>query len=192
VRWFRKQDAHEPLPVAMAGVRLGNRLLVIGDADPPLIAELARKTGLTGRVCVVEPDADRAARASGAIDRAGALVETIAAPWGALPLDADGFDVAVARDVLLTMPADVRGRCLADVYRLLRPGGRIVVIEPAERGALSSVLSRIRTDPGYYEQGGATHALTSAGFAAVRVIAERDGVVYAEGAKRRGEFQIAD
>jgi demethylmenaquinone methyltransferase/2-methoxy-6-polyprenyl-1,4-benzoquinol methylase len=184
VRWFRRQDAHEPLPVAMAGVRLGHRLLAIGAADPSLIAELARKTGLTGRVCVVEPDADRAARASAAIERAGALVEMVAAPWGALPLDADTFDVAVARDALLTMTPDGRARCLADVYRLLRPGGRIVVIEPAARGALPSVLSRTRADPGYHEHGGATHALTSAGFAAVRIIAERDGVVYAEGAKR--------
>jgi ubiquinone/menaquinone biosynthesis C-methylase UbiE len=184
VRWFRKRDEHEPLPVAMAGVRLGNRLLAIGGADPQLIADLARKTGLTGRVCVVEPDNDRAAHAAAAIERAGALVEMIAAPWGALPLDADGFDVAVARDVLFTMASDARARCLADVFRLLRSGGRIVVIEPAARSGFPSMLSRTHVVPGYYERGGATHALTSAGFVAVRVIAERDGVVFAEGAKR--------
>ena len=184
MRWFRKRDDNEPLPVAMAGVRLGNRLLAVGSADPSLIADLARKTGLTGRVCVVEPDSGRAAHAAAAIERAGALVETIAEPWGALPLDADSFDVAVARDVLHTMAPDVRVRCLADVFRLLRSGGRIVVIEPAAPSGLSSMLSRTHVDPGYYRQGGATYALTSAGFAAVRVIAERDGVIYAEGAKR--------
>jgi ubiquinone/menaquinone biosynthesis C-methylase UbiE len=184
VRWFRKRDDHESLPVAMAGVRLGNRLLAVGAADPQLVADLARKTGLTGRVCVVEPDGARAAHAAAAIERAGALVEVIAAPWGTLPLDADSFDVAVARDVLLTMAPDVRARCLADVFRLLRSGGRVVVIEPAARSGLSSMLSRTHAEPGYYEQGGATQALTLAGFAAVRVIAERDGVIYAEGARR--------
>ena len=184
MRWFRKQEDIEPLPVAMTGVRLGHRLLTVGAADPALIADLARKTGLTGRVCVVEPDPDRAARAAAAIERAGALVETFDAPWGAVPLEADTFDVAIARDTLLTMRPDVRARCLADVYRLLRSGGRIVVIEPAARSGISSMLSRTHVDDDYHEQGGATHALTSAGFAAVRVIAERDGVVYAEGAKR--------
>lgn len=184
MRWLRKQDDSEPLPVAMAGVRLGHRLLAVGAADPALIALLAPKTGLTGRVCVVEPDKDLAARSASAIERAGALVETIHAPWGAVPLDADSFDVAIARNALLAMSPDTRARCLADVFRLLRSGGRLVVIEPAARAGLGAMFSRSHADPGYYEQGGAPHALTSAGFAAVRVIAERDGVVYAEGAKR--------
>jgi ubiquinone/menaquinone biosynthesis C-methylase UbiE len=184
VRWFRKRDDIETLPVTMADVRLGNRLLAIGASDPALIAELARKTGLTGRVCVVEPDADRAAHAATAIERAGALVETVNAPWGAVPLESDSFDVAVARDVLLAIPADVRARCLGDAFRLLRSGGRIVVIESTARGGLASVLSRKAADSDYYQSGGATHALTAAGFSAVRVLAERDGAAYIEGAKR--------
>ncbi len=184
MRWLHKQDDIDPLPVTMTGVRLGDRLLAIGAADPALVAQLARKTGLTGRVCLVEPDEARAARGGAAVERAGALAETICAPWGALPLDRDTFDVAVARDALFAMAPDVRARCLADVFRVLRSGGRIVVIEPAARGGLSSLLSRHSGDPGYYESGGATSALTGAGFAAVRVIAERDGIVYLEGAKR--------
>lgn len=182
--WFRKRDEIEPLAVAMTGVRLGNRLLAVGASDPTLVAELARRTGLTGRVCVVEPDKDRAAHVAVAIEHAGALVETINAPWGSLPLDADSFDVAIAREVLLTMRADVRAQCLADVFRLLRSGGRLVVIESAARGGIASMLSRSHAEPDYYERGGAPSALTSAGFAAVRVIAERDGIVYVEGARR--------
>ena len=185
MRWFRRQDEIDPLPVSMTGLRLGDRLLVVGGADPALIALLARKTGLTGRVCLVEPDASRAAHAAAAVERAGALVENITAPWGTLPLDADSFDVAVARDALFAMAADVRARCLADVFRVLRSGGRVVVIEPSGHGGgITSLLSRKTKDAAYYEQGGAAQALTASGFAAVRVIAERDGVAYVEGAKR--------
>ncbi|HTI38028.1 MAG TPA: methyltransferase domain-containing protein [Vicinamibacterales bacterium] len=182
--WLRKQEDVEPLPVAMTGVRLGDRLLAIGAADPPLVALLARKTGLTGRVCLVDPDPTRANHAAAAVERAGALVEPISAPWGDLPLDANSFDVAVARDALLAMPPDVRARCLADVFRVLRSGGRLVVIEPSGRaGGLTSLLSR-KTAISTYSSGGATEALTAAGFAAVRVIAERDGILYVEAAKR--------
>jgi len=184
VRWFRKQDEIDPLPVTMTGLRLGNRLLVIGGADPELVALLARKTGLTGHVCLVEPDPARAARAAEAVERAGALVETITASWGQLPMDASSFDVAVAHNVLFAMPPDARSRCLADALRVLRSGGRIVVIEPSGHGGgIASLLSR-RTPESTYSNGGAAEALTAAGFAAVRVIAERGGVVYAEGAKR--------
>ena len=184
MRWFRKREEIEPLAVTMTGVRLGDRLLAIGSADPSLVAQLARKTGLTGRVCLVEPDEGRAALAGAAIERAGALAETISAPWGALPLDDNSFDVAIARDALFTMTSDDRAQCLADAFRLLRSGGRLVVIEASASGGLASLLSRRPADPAYRSQGGATQALTAAGFAAVRVIAERDGVVYVEGAKR--------
>jgi ubiquinone/menaquinone biosynthesis C-methylase UbiE len=184
VRWFRKQEEIDPLPVTMTGLRLGDRLLLVGGADPDLVALLARKTGLTGRVCLVEPDAEHAARAAAAVERAGALIETMTAAWGELPLESNSFDVAVARDVLFVMARDVRSRCLADVFRLLRSGGRLVVIEPSGRGGgLASLLSRKSADS-TYDEGGATQALSAAGFAAVRVIAERDGVLYAEGAKR--------
>lgn len=185
MRWFRKKDDVDPLPVTMAGLRLGDRLFVVGASNPELVALLARKTGLTGRACLVEPDAGRATRAAAAVESAGALIETITTSWGDVPLDANSFDVAVAPDVLFAMPPDVRTRCLADVFRVLRSGGRIVVIEPSGRGGgLASLLSR-KSVESTYSEGGAAEALTAAGFAAVRVIAERDGVLYAEAAKRR-------
>ena len=53
--WFRK-SALESLPVAMSGVKLADRLLVIGASDPALAAALAAKVGLTGRACVVDKD----------------------------------------------------------------------------------------------------------------------------------------
>ena len=38
--WFRKSQL-DPLAVTMAGVKLGDRLLVIGGSDPGLTAALA-------------------------------------------------------------------------------------------------------------------------------------------------------
>ena len=43
-KWFRPA-ALDPLSVSMAGVKLGDRVLVIGCSDPLLIAALAAKAG---------------------------------------------------------------------------------------------------------------------------------------------------
>ena len=75
--WFRKGTPTEPLALSMTGVKLGDRLLVIGANDPQLIAALAIKSGLTGRASVVDADSARASRAAGASGREGALGEAI-------------------------------------------------------------------------------------------------------------------
>ncbi|MBW8713960.1 MAG: NAD(P)-dependent alcohol dehydrogenase, partial [Acidobacteria bacterium] len=54
--WFRRAAPTEPLAITMTGVKLGDRLLVIGAGDPRLIAALATKSGLTGRASVVDAD----------------------------------------------------------------------------------------------------------------------------------------
>ena len=181
--WFRKAAATEPLAITMTGVKLGDRVVVIGASDPGLIAALATKAGLTGRACAADADPARVSRAAAAVEREGALVETISAPWSALPYDGDSFDLAVVRDVLAGMAHDERSRCLLEVFRILRRGGRVVVIDQAPRGGIGGLLGGRNVDASYAEKG-AAGALAAVGFAATRVLAERDGMRFVEGAKR--------
>lgn len=179
--WLRKTPALEPLAVSMPGVRLGDRLLVVGCTDPGLAAALAVKAGLTGRACAVDEDPARLARAAQAMEQAGALVETTAAPYTALPYENGSFDVAVVRDVL--PGASDRRAVLAEVLRVLRPGGRCVVIDTVSRGGFAGLFGGSAIDPSYVAAGGAPAALTAAGFAAVRALAERDRLAFAEGVR---------
>jgi ubiquinone/menaquinone biosynthesis C-methylase UbiE len=182
--WFRKTSSRDSLAVTMTGVKLGDRLLAVGVNDVPLIATLATKVGLTGRACVVDADDVRVQRAAELIEREGALVETVRAPWDTLPYESDSFDVAVLRNVLMTMTADIRRGCLSEVSRVLRSGGRILVIEPIARGLFGSFMRTEAAHTEYIQHGGAKAALDAQGFAGVRVLAERGGTVYVEGAKR--------
>jgi ubiquinone/menaquinone biosynthesis C-methylase UbiE len=184
--WLRKTAPTEPLAMTMTGVKLGDRLLVIGATDPQLIAALATKSGLTGRAVVVDADGARASRAAAAIERAGALVEAISAPWTALPYETGSFDLAVIRDVLATMAHDERSRVLLEVFRVLRAGGRVVLIDQMPRGGIGGFISGRATDASYGEKG-AAGALADVGFAATRVLAERDGMRFVEGAKRSAQ-----
>lgn len=168
--WLRKSAPTEPLSITMAGIKMGDRLLAIGGADGELIAALAAKTGLTGEARVVEPDDDRARRTAAAIERHGALADVTAAPWSMLPFDSGHFDVAVASGLRAAAGPETLPRCVAEVFRVLRPGGRFLLLEPHSR------LSRKGED--------LLATLQAAGFAAARVLAERGGVRYLEGIKR--------
>jgi len=166
---FRRSRG-EPLAVTMAGVKLGDRFLSIGVRDPTLVAALAVKAGLTGRACAVDADSSRASAGANKVEAEGALVEVSHAPWDAMPFDAASFDVAVARDVFSTLPPGDRTRCAAETLRVLRGGGRLVIVEGSKRARVDSASL--------------TSALTGAGFAAVRVLAEADHTIFVEGIKR--------
>jgi SAM-dependent methyltransferase len=187
---FRKSAPGEPLAVTMAAVKLGDRFLAVGVRDPALVAVLSAKAGLTGTACAVDADETAVARAAAAIERDGALAEVTCAPWGMWPYDEGSFDVALIRDLLPTLTPDERMRTLWEVVRVLRPGGRALVIEPAPRGGFGAILTGwggsrplggSRTAPPYE---GPVKALKEGGFAAVRLLAEVNGVTYAEGIKR--------
>ncbi len=159
--WFRKTGARDALAVTMAGVKLGDRFLSVGVRDPTLIAALATKSGLTGRACAIDADAARAEAGAGEVHAEGALVEVQPAPWDALPYAASSFDVVLIHQ---------RTRSASEVLRVLRGGGRVIVVEN---------VKRTRLDPDAL-----TNSLKDAGFAAVRVLAEAEHTLFVEGIKK--------
>lgn len=168
--------------MTMAGVKLGQRLLGVGTRDPKLMAQLAVKAGLTGRACIVDADDTELAKAVSAIEREGAFVEPARAPYGMWPFDDDSFDVAVIPDLLPSLTPDVRVLCVGETLRVLRPGGRAIVVERAQRGGLvGALLGGARAAPAYE---GPIEALRRHGFAAVRQLSDADGVTYVEGVKK--------
>jgi SAM-dependent methyltransferase len=184
MRWLRKPSG-DPLAVTMPGVKLGDRLLVMGCSDAPLIAALAQKTGLTGRAVAVDADAEVRTAAAAQVQREGALVETFSVEWTELPFEKDAFDIVVIRSVLPRLDAHRRTRVAQEAHRILRGGGRCVVIDPAPRGGLAALLSAA-SDPSYADAGGGTRPLEAAGFRGVRRLAEREGSTFVEGVKAAG------
>lgn len=177
MRFFRESSL-EQLPVSIAGIKLGDRLLMLGAGDPKLLAQLAVKTGLTGRACVIDDDAARIDRAGEVATREGALVETITAPFAQLPVDDASFDVAIVRDTLGTQDSTARQGVVRELVRALRPGGRCLVIDGGRR-TLGGLLSKGSVQADY----DAVASLEGAAFRAVRIVAERDGLKFVEGVK---------
>ena len=92
-KWIRKSTL-DPLAVSMSGVKLADRLLVIGCSDPSLIAALGAKVGLTGRACAVDEDPSLVASAAQIAEREGVLIESAPAPGLKVPYPDESFDVA--------------------------------------------------------------------------------------------------
>jgi ubiquinone/menaquinone biosynthesis C-methylase UbiE len=178
--WLRKSQPADSLAVSMSGVKLGDRLLVLGCSDPKLIAALALKVGLTGRACAMDANPGRSTEAAQAIEREGALVETFTAPYSTLPFEHDSFDLVVARDVLPALSDEDRPRTSKEIWRVLRAGGRCMVIDSTAKSGLGALFGRQTAGPAY----DVPRTLGAGGFVAVRTLAERGGLAFFEGVKR--------
>jgi SAM-dependent methyltransferase len=181
-KWF-KPSTLDPLSVSMAGVKLGDRVLVIGCSDPKLIAALAAKSGLTGRMCAVDESVDRSREAERVALSDGALIEAATAPYDVLPYESEAFDLVVLRNVWQSRDAPGRLGVLQQAQRVLRPGGRCMVIDRVGAGGIAGIL-RGDHKSGSAEAEEASAALKRQGFVAVRALAEREGTIFLEAIKK--------
>ena len=91
---FRRGQPPEALSAAMAGVKMGDRVLLVGAGDTRLSAEVATRAGLSGRVAVIARDAAAARERAAAIEAAGGLAEALDGSPTAIDADPESFDAA--------------------------------------------------------------------------------------------------
>lgn len=185
--FLKRQDPHQ-LAVGMTGVKLGDRLAQIGCVDGGRMAAIASKVGLSGRAVVVAPDEQSAARAHKGAADAGVLVEVEIAPPTRLPVEADAIDLAIVDDtggVIGSLPAHERAAAILELRRVVRPGGRAMIIGAAPRGGLGALLQRGSPGPPFAVSGDANKALEAAHFKMVRTLAEHEGLVFVEAVRPR-------
>jgi ubiquinone/menaquinone biosynthesis C-methylase UbiE len=117
-------------------LRPGTRVADLGAGDGTLAVALARRLGSAGQVYATELDEERLAEIRRAVGQAGlSNVEVIAGAVSDTQLPAGCCDAVYSRNVYhhLTDPAAIN----ASLFRALRPGGRLLIIDFEPRGIMN-------------------------------------------------------
>ena len=168
----------------MTAVRMGERVLQIGINDPALAAVLAARTGLSGHAVIVVPDDARAERARRACADNGTLAEIVVTPLDRLPLETADIDVVIVHSVdnlLGELDAMTLAALTRECRRVLRVGGRLIVIEAGERSRLAALLGKGASATRSTEA--SVQTLEAAGFRTARIIGDSEGLRFTEGLK---------
>jgi hypothetical protein len=176
--------SRDPLAVTMAGVRMGERVLQIGFRDAQLTAILAAKPGLSGNAIIAVTDAEHAEQVRHACADAGVLADVLTGPLDALAIDDATIDVGIVHasdPAIVALDDATRTRVFVDCYRVLRTGGRLIVVTATHEGGVSALFRRQPASETAPEQ--ILSSFEQGGFRAARLLAEREGYRFFEGLK---------
>jgi SAM-dependent methyltransferase len=87
------------------------------------------RVGAAGRVCGIDAALEMIVVARRKAARAGVTVDFQAAVIERLPFPADNFDVVLSSLMMHHLPGDLKRQGLAEVARILKPGGRLLVLD---------------------------------------------------------------
>lgn len=110
----------------LSGVRPGHRVLDVGCGTGYLTRILSPVVGPTGHVTGVDPSGPMIEHARG---KAPANCTYVLGEAQELDLPDEHFDVVVSSLAVHHMPDERRGDAVREMFRVLRPGGRLLIAE---------------------------------------------------------------
>ena len=114
---------------ALASIQPGEQVLDVGCGTGTLALEVARRVGSTGRVAGVDPGTQQIARARAKAARHHVPIEFQVGVIEQLPFPDQTFDVVLSTLMLHHLPAPLKRQGLAEIARVLKPGGRLVIAD---------------------------------------------------------------
>lgn len=128
----RERSFRERL-LSLAALRPGERVLDVGCGTGSLAILAKRQVGPSGSVTGIDASAEMIAWAQRKVRRSGLAIELLEAPAQALPFPPAQLDVVLCTLVLHHLPRQARAQLAAEARRVLRPGGRVLVVDFQER-----------------------------------------------------------
>jgi ubiquinone/menaquinone biosynthesis C-methylase UbiE len=123
VRQLRQRTAD------LACLQLGDAVLDVGCGTGTLAMEVARRVGRAGRVAGIDPGTEQIARARAKAARRNAPIEFQIGVIEQLPFPDQTFDVVFSTLMMHHLPAPLKRQGLAEIARVLKPGGRLVIAD---------------------------------------------------------------
>lgn len=126
----------------------GETVLDLGSGAGFDVFQAARKVGPEGLSIGVDMSQDMLSRAEiNATKGSVTNVKFVLSPITKIPLEAETLDCVISNCVINLLEESQKKICFAEVYRLLKPGGRLAVSDILAKKLISDEL---RTDLGLY------------------------------------------
>jgi ubiquinone/menaquinone biosynthesis C-methylase UbiE len=123
VRELRQRTA------TLAHIQPGDAVLDVGCGTGTLAMEVQRRVGRAGRVAGVDPGTQQIARARAKAARRNVPIAFQIGVIEQLPFPDQTFDVVLSTLMMHHLPAPLKRQGLAEIARVLKPGGRLVIAD---------------------------------------------------------------
>jgi ubiquinone/menaquinone biosynthesis C-methylase UbiE len=123
VRELRQKTA------TLAQLQPGEQVLDVGCGTGTLAREVARRVGKAGHVAGIDPGAQQIAHARAQAARRNLPIEFQIGVIEQLPFPDQTFDVVFSTLMMHHLPAPLKRQGLAEIARVLKPGGRLVIAD---------------------------------------------------------------
>ena len=113
----------------LARMQPGEQVLDVGCGTGTLAMEVQSRVGRAGHVAGVDPGTQQIARARSKAARRHVPIEFQIAMIEQLPFPDQSFDVVFSTLMMHHLPAPLKRQGLAEIARVLKPGGRLVIAD---------------------------------------------------------------
>jgi ubiquinone/menaquinone biosynthesis C-methylase UbiE len=145
ILWRGSERIYREKVVQLAGLGAGESVLDVGCGTGTLAIAAKRRVGPTGNVIGIDASTEMTARARAKAAKAAIDIDFRTAVAEALPFSNASFDAVLSTTVLHCLPDEARRLCIREMIRVLKPGGRLLVVDfggPAQ--ARHSLMAHLR------------------------------------------------
>jgi ubiquinone/menaquinone biosynthesis C-methylase UbiE len=127
----------------LAELRSGDAVLDVGCGTGTLLVEAAKRVGQSGSAHGIDRSAEMLAHARHKAAAQGIVASLVEGSSNHLAFPDASFDVVFSTLMLHHLPAPMQIATVAEMRRVLRPGGRIVIVDMQRPRKISAVFSHI-------------------------------------------------